>query len=285
MGRFNIYNSRNNSPILAFFYRIGYYLKIIFIRLNYFFVITLCVFILLYGRNNNSFNNYITAQVLLFSKPQIFFVKMLNTVITSISNSKLLFTSLQNEIRLLKDENIKNQQKLLHYESILYENKTLKEILNFITYNNINKYKIVQLSIVSHNELSNRIYMRYGKDYGLTDGNLVIDLQGNVIGKIINCTKESSEILLFSDMKARFISVSETSRINFISAGYGNNNLLDIKYLDDYNYNFNENELIYVKYKDNYMFPIGRVVKKNGQLKVKANVKLNLLNYAIVVIE
>ena len=285
MGRFDIYSGRKKKPILDFFYRIVYYLKIIFIRLNYFVISILCVFILFYSKNSNSFDKYIKSKVLLLSNPQIFLVKILNTVIVSINSKKILFSSLQNEIKLLKNENIKNQQKLLNYESILYENKTLKEILNFITYDNINKYKIVRLTIISHNEISNRIYINYGKDYGLADGNLVIDLQGNVVGKIINCTKEDSEILLFSDMKARFISVSDISRINFISAGYGNNNFLDVKYLDDYNYNFNENELIYVKYKDNYMFPIGKLVKKHGQLKVKPNVKLNSLNYAIVVIE
>ena len=283
MVRFNIYNSGEENTFLILFYKFVYYLKIILVRLSYFIANILCIIMLFYGKKNSSFDAYIKTKILFFAKPQIFFIKTINSFCIFLNDNKILFGSLKRENKILKEKNIKNQQELLKYKDILHENEVLKDILHFVSYNNISGYKVVKLSIINYDMFSNRIYINYGKDYGISNDNLVVDLFGNIIGKIINISKESSEILLFFDIKSRFISTTELSRVNFIASGYGDTNFINIDYIDGQIYNINENETVYVKFQDNYSFPLGKIVKVKNRFKIKPNVKLNKLDYAIVI--
>jgi cell shape-determining protein MreC len=165
------------------------------------------------------------------------------------------------------------------------ENEQLKQIVNLASRENIKGYKPVRLNTLNSNVYSNRVGIQHGLADGLHEGDPVIDMEGNLIGKIIRLQENNSEIMLITDPNSKISARTEKSKINMILLG-NRTKFLGIGYIDGEEYNFKDNEGVFISsHVGGNNFNVGVLVKTKQSPRVMVNSNFNKISYAVVVLQ
>jgi cell shape-determining protein MreC len=240
---------------------------------------------LLYFKKNDFLEKKIKNVVIKISTPEILVINAVNRVFVMFNDIYYYIINTKSEILKLKQDNFLLKQQLMGFDYTKKENEQLKQIVNLASTKNIKKYKTIKLDILNNNIYSNIIRIAYGFNDGLHEKNLIMDINGNLIGRVINVGENDSEILLIINPISKISARTEKSKINMIL--YGNKTkFLNISYINGENYNFKNNERVFIHSNDDSSnFDIGVLVKTKQGFKVKINSDFNKINHGIIVLE
>ena len=280
-GRVDIYRSNKSS----IHWSISYYFWTIFSKRSFFIFFILSFVLFLMSKNNKILPKQIVNGVLFISTPQSTVIKIANKFVEGCCNTVAYLYNIKKENKKLKEDNFYLLQQANAFNNIKQENDFLKQALNYIKTHNIINYKVIELNLINKNIFSHRINIKYGTNDGIKEGNIVIDLNGNVIGKVIDVQEDNSNIMLITDQKSRIVVRTDESKIKFIASGK-EEKMLAVEYVDGEEYNFKDNEKVYISdLSDNFLniFLVGTLVKHNDIYKIKPNIKFNKLNFGLVI--
>lgn len=120
----------------------------------------------------------------------------------AISLSDSFFTSSRpaypNKINQLQEKNLNCQLKLEQYQDLAKENQILREALDFKNKDNLNLTG-AEIVAFSPSSWQQYIYLNSGKDKQIKKGMLVIDKDGNLIGKIKEVYENRSKVVLIKN--------------------------------------------------------------------------------------
>jgi cell shape-determining protein MreC len=275
-------NSKTAVPWLS-----GYYLKTFVIGVNYAFFVLLSVFMLVYFKRNDRYEKILKKYIIKFATPEIALIDGVNKIFTTADNIYSYIINTKYEIIKLEQDNFNLKQQLMSLNYIKRENEQLKQTVNLASKKGITtyNYKTARLNILSENAYSNSAGISYGSNDNLSEGDLVIDLGGNLIGKIVDLQPNASEILLITNPISKILVKSEKSKMNMIVSG-NKSRFLDINYIDGEEYNLKEGEKVFVwGYNDiKTNFDVGIVVKTKRGFKIKINSSFNKIDFGLVIL-
>jgi cell shape-determining protein MreC len=209
----------------------------------------------------------------------------INGALETLGNIYYYVINTRAEINKLKSDNFNLRRRLMGFDYIKKENGELKQIVNMVADENISEYKTTRLNILDISPYSNRVSINYGLADELSEGNFILDVEGNLIGRVINVQKNRSEALLITDPRSKIIAQSEKSKINLILSGNGEK-MLNIEYIDGEEYNFKNGERIFVSTEKDGRnnFDVGVLVKAKSGTTVKISSNFNKINYGIILL-
>ncbi len=261
-----------------------YYLKVIYERTSFLIVLTLSIFLLLNYNENTAINERISDIINTFSKPCIHTINFIDTGIekTFCFLGNIIFMYKENIY--LKEQNKKLKKNEITIHNVNYENKRLRELVNFIGINNIDKYITIKYNFITKNKFENKIKLNVGKDNGVNDNSVVINSDGNYIGKTIRTTDKSTEIMLLTDIDSKIEATTLDNKVKLILNG--NNSLyLNIAYINDNEYKLLEGDSVFLinnSFQD-LDFYIGKIVKVQNDFKVKIESSFNYIDYITII--
>ncbi|MDR0423835.1 MAG: rod shape-determining protein MreC, partial [Rickettsiales bacterium] len=160
--------------------------------------------------------------------------------------------------------NIEMQAKYIEYLDLKKENEELKKILDFKDLLR-NNYLFVSAEVLL-NENSN-LLVNVGTNDGISEGDIVLGTNKNVIGKVINVSKKSSVIMLLNESRMKIL-VKTLDGQKFILVGNGVN--MKILHSEKRYINLNDGDLIFTENVSNIIgnLFIGFVRKINDEYYV-----------------
>ncbi len=264
---------------------IAYYLKIICNRIFYTFLIILSILILILQKRDFFVIKNVKELIIFISKPEIKIINSVDSIINNLNYTIYFFSQINKNNKILKNENLNLKIRLLKLNILEDENKELKKILNFISKNHITEYTVKKINILNKNNLINRIEIDVKNNDNIRENDIVIDNEGNLVGRIINLGDSYAEILLVTDSISRFPARLEKSKVKVLLEGNENKNL-KINFFFGEKFNIKEKEDVLTSSDGNLIqegIPIGKIVKnKRGNFKVKINTNLNKINYVVI---
>ena len=261
-----------------------YYLKVVYAKLSFVIVLVLSI-LLLTGYNKKwVINEKINMVVDTISKPCVYSVNVIN------NSSKFLFKLLENIIFVYKENNIlKKQNEKLKEERLVilnlkYENENLKKLTNFIKSNEVSDYKTVKYNAITKNKYESKIRLNIGKNDNIKNNDIVVDKDGNLVGKTVRTTDDSTEVMLLTDIDSKIEAITLQNRVKLILNG-SNSTYLDILYINDNEYKLLEGDSVFFMNNNPSLkeFYIGKIVKVNNEFKVKIGNNFNYIDYITII--
>ncbi len=122
------------------------------------------------------------------------------TIAISVASSffNLSDSSRKTEIKQLEKKNLNYRLKLAQYQNLAKENKVLREALNFKNKDNLNLIG-AEITAFSPSSWQQYVFLNSGQDKNIKEGMLVIDKNGNLIGKIKEVYKNRSKMILIKN--------------------------------------------------------------------------------------
>lgn len=280
------FNNRK-SNFFSFYWSISYYVGVIFNKLSYSFFI-LVSFLLLHSVSINSNFSFITNRIVNFVlTPYIFIGTNISEIANSFGDTLTNLWNLKNKNSHLEVKNMELMVKMNNFQAIKDENKKLKDILNYVSKNGIKNYKIKKVNIINYNNFVSRIEFIISKNEQdkYNEHSLVLDKNGNLIGRVINISNNKAEVLLINDYLSKVPAQISDSMVKLILSGRGDN-ILDINYFLGEKYNIVVDKEVYTAEDGNVIesgIPIGKIVDINGKLSVKLNARLEDTDFVIIV--
>lgn len=223
------------------------------------------------------FYNSIKSKVLDVTEP----------ILTSTSSSIYAlseFTDNISELFTIRKDNqkLKERNDFLEYYFYLYkqtkgENKELKRQLNY-TQELDYKYTTGQIISRNNNYLHRELIINIGKNQGIQKEQMVL-AKNNFIGRVIDTSNNTSNILLIIDNESKIPAIGVNSRIKFIASGLDNGSL-SCDYLN--NQSLEEGELVITSGDSELILPniiIGTVFKKNNSFYIKPNINFDEIEF------
>lgn len=279
--------SNRRTGFFSFYWSISYYIGVIFSKLSYSFFI-LVSFLLLHSVSLDGNFAFITNRIVnFFLTPYIFIGRGTGEFASSFGGTLTNLWNLENRNSQLEGKNMELMVKMNNFQAIKDENRKLKDILNYVSQNGIKNYKIKKVNIINNDNFVSRIEFSISKDeYNkYNEHSLVLDKNGNLIGRVINISNNRAEILLINDYLSKIPAQLSDSTIKLILSGRGDN-ILDISYFLGEKYNIIVDRDVYTAENGNVIesgIPIGKIVDINGKLAVKLNTKLEDTDFVIIV--
>ena len=218
------------------------------------------------------------------SKPCVYSVNVIN------NSSKFLFKLLESIIFVYKENNIlKKQNEKLKEERLVilnlkYENENLKKLTNFIKSNEVSDYKTVKYNAITKNKYESKIRLNIGKNDNIKNNDIVVDKDGNLVGKTVRTTDDSTEVMLLTDIDSKIEAITLQNRVKLILNG-SNSTYLDILYINDNEYKLLEGDSVFFMNNNPSLkeFYIGKIVKVNNEFKVKIGNNFNYIDYITII--
>lgn len=128
------------------------------------------------------------------------FRNIARTIAISVASSffNLSDSSRKTEIKQLEKKNLNYRLKLAQYQNLAKENKVLREALNFKNKDNLNLIG-AEITAFSPSSWQQYVFLNSGQDKNIKEGMLVIDKNGNLIGKIKEVYKNRSKMILIKN--------------------------------------------------------------------------------------
>ena len=244
----------------------------------------------------------ITFLIMFIGKADLAIIKKINIIISDLSSPIISSFSNQTKIignsfnylsntALLKEEN-KNlyleNMKLKKYEMLsnMYEseNLLLKNQLNLVP-QKIPNFITVRAISAPGNVFAHSLLINSGRSSGIEKGNAVL-FNGMFIGQIVSVGKNSSRVLLISDVNSMIPVVVSNNRIPSILTGE-NLILPSLKFLPN-NVKLNHGSIVQTSGHGGLLpagIPIGSVVKHSSEKNyVRPLIDLNLIDYLQVLL-
>lgn len=262
---------------------IGYYVKIIVNRTFYTLLIMLSFFMLM--KQNSKIIDITRNTVFFMAKPQLIIIKSCNIIINRFGYTINFFSSIRRENKIIKKENLDLKIELLKLDILEDENQELKNILNFVAKNSILDYTIKKINILNRGDFINKAQITLSEDDKIKENDLVVDNEGNLVGRIVNLNNKYAEILLLTDSKSKLPAKLANSKIKVLLEGNENTNLKIGFFLGE-KFNLKDGELAFTSDDGDVLqdgIPIGKIIKKkNGEFFVKINANLGSIDYVII---
>lgn len=220
------------------------------------------------------FYNSVKSKILDFSEPAL----------TAVSSGIYAFNRFtDNFFNTLKDnKKLKIRNDFLEYYFYLYkqskgENQELKRQLNY-TQELHHKYTTGQVISRSNNYLHKEFIVNMGSNQGIKKGQMALT-ENNFIGRVIDTSNHTSNILLITDYESKVPAIGVNSRIKFIASGLDNGNL-SCDYLNDKQ--LEDKELVITSGDNELILPniiIGTVFKKEDNFYIKPHVNFDKIEF------
>lgn len=280
------FNNRK-SNFFNFYWSISYYVAVIFNKLSYsFFILT--SFILLHSVSLDGNFSFITNRIVnFFLTPYIFIGTNIGEIASSFGSTLTNLWDLENKNSQLEVKNMELLVKMNNFQAIKDENKKLKDILNYVSQNGVKDYRIKKVNIINYDNFVSRIEFNISKNEHdkYNERSLVLDKNGNLIGRVINISNNKAKVLLINDYLSKIPAQLSDSMVKLILNGRGDN-ILDINYFLGEKYNIAVDKDVYTAEDGNVIesgIPIGKIVDINGKLAVKLNARLEDTDFVIIV--
>ncbi|MBR2140971.1 MAG: rod shape-determining protein MreC [Rickettsiales bacterium] len=263
-----------------------YYIKIIVGKMMFMLLLILSFSGLIVFKNNSLLDVKIKNRIKLVTSPY-FAVFTCYDVLSNAAKDffihKIHLNSLNN---LLIAENQKLQMKILRLKSLERENRELRESLNFVLRNDLHDYVIKKINIISNNSFTNRVEINVYDGENIRENDIVVDNNGNLVGKVINKTENKAEILLTSDMHFRIAGYLERGNLKVLLSG-NESSKMNIMYFLGEKEDMIEDEDIYTNYNNSLKNDvyIGKIVKGKDGFAVKTAANLSKIDYVIILNE
>lgn len=262
-----------------------YYFYTFFLKLSFFILIIISVISMRLSISSQYYNSFIRTNILYIFKPVYIIAQVpfnltfdfgksvKNILTTNIRNQRLLEENL-----LLKDLYIKNLE-------IKKENENLKKILNFVDHNDTKyKYVVSKIYIEPKMPMIESVIINVGSDDGIKEGDLVLGVGRNVIGRVINIDNKISKVLLLNDANSNIPARTGQTNEKVILSGT-NLDYLEISHYNSKNPQIIDEDIVYTSGDSKILpdgIPIGKIKKEGKKIKVIMNEDVNNI-YNIIV--
>ena len=279
-----IYNNNyNKNNFFNLYLSISYYVYILLKNILFTVIITLSLVLLIYSKKNNNIDSFVRNKLSIVLYPYVSVTNLFNVLSTYINNAITNFRNISDINDNLKKQNFKLQLELFNFELVKEENKKLKEILNVVSTKNKLDYSISKINIISNTSFTSKVEIDSNNKMKIND--LVIDKNGNLIGKIINIDNNKATVLLINDSNFKIPAILEKSMTKVIVSG-NYSDILDINYFLGEKFNILENEKVYTSDDGDTIqsgILIGNIIKtKDDNVKVRISTDINKIDYVIV---
>ncbi|MDR1425834.1 MAG: rod shape-determining protein MreC [Rickettsiales bacterium] len=279
-----IYRSRTGPRGL--YWSIAYRIQIIVSKISYGFLLIFSVILLFYGKNNEKFGEKARTVMFYHLEPFMFVTRGISTTMEKCLTIVSHMWSLSKKNNELVRENFSLRLKLFEFDMIRNENNDFREVLNFISGRSLNNYMVKKINLISTHGFVHSVLIPLSETErkNTTEHDLVLDRHGNLVGRVVNVTKETAEIMLVSDHRSKIPAILETSKFKVILCGNGTDTL-DIGYIFNNETDIPLDEDVYTSNDGSLLqegTPIGRTMKGDKRSIVKLNSNLNMLDFVII---
>lgn len=263
----------------------AYYLKIVALKLQFIILVFFSIILLNLSLNNNVNVLKLKDIIGTVSKPSFFvvdkFYKLFYNTFSFVSELAVL----KKNNLLLKQDNEKMQYKLIEAKHLESENSDLKDIVNFISFNQADDFVTVKPIYVIRDKFSQKLKIEKDADVVLNEGDIAFDSKGYFIGRVINITEKSAEILLITDKSSRIPAIISSNKTKVILSGT-NTNYLEVMNFFGNKLEMKDGDLLFTINDGNIIddnFFVGRIVKEDNKLRIKVNDNINYLDLVFIV--
>jgi rod shape-determining protein MreC len=257
-----------------------------FNKISYFLLLILNIFCL--AKESNIVSQTTKETILFIVKPIYYIVEIPTNFIYDIGKEikNLIFTYSNN--KKLSQEN--TELRRIYYNSldVKNENENLKKMLKFVDFID-DSYDYVSTKVYLNIKNSNNhsLLVNVGKNNGVNEGNLVVGLDGNVIGIVVNVLERYSNILLIDDYNFRIAVKILRNNEKLILAGNGDNSSVILynksEYLDIQNEDLVFTDGIVGSIPNGFF--VGKVIKKNNDFTINVDSNKNNISEVIIIIK
>ncbi|MDR1498778.1 MAG: rod shape-determining protein MreC [Rickettsiales bacterium] len=279
------YNTSKNSFIPDFYVSISYYLRVIVSKVFFGFLICLSLLLVIYGRNNQEFQRNVRDKIFLISKPQLFIIDSINMTFTQIGSVVDFLSNLYKINVELKRKNFDLMVASMRLNVLVDENEELKKLLNLVLESSIDDYVIKKINIMNNRNFIKKMQINISEEDGIEENDMVIDTDGNFVGRIVSIDENSAEVLLVTDTSSKTPARLDKSKIKVVLEG-NKRKRLKINYFLGEKFNIKDGELVFTSGDGNIIddgILIGKIVRSsNGEYMVNVESNLDKINYVIV---
>lgn len=275
-------NKSSNESVKA----IKYYFCTFFLRISFLVFIILSIISINLSSSSKKFDNALRNKIFFTFKP--FYVvaeapfNLLFDLGRSIKN--ILLTNSINK-RLL-EENIILKDLYTKSLDTKKENENLKSMLNYVdNFKNEYKYTTSKIYLEPKNSIVNAVILNIGSKNNIKEGDLVLGINKNVIGRVVNVSDTKSKVLLLSDANSNIPARTVDTGEKFILSGT-NSNFLEISHYNSKNPEIIDGDLVLTSGDSDIIpdgIPIGKIKKENGKIKVIMNENANTIFNVLVI--
>lgn len=275
-------NKSSNESVKA----IKYYFYTFFLRISFLVFIILSIISINLSFSSKKFDNAFRNKIFFTFKP--FYVvaeapfNLLFDLGRSIKN--ILLTNSINK-RLL-EENIILKDLYTKSLDTKKENENLKSMLNYVdNFKNEYKYTTSKIYLEPKNSIVNAVILNIGSKNNIKEGDLVLGINKNVIGRVVNVSDTKAKVLLLSDVNSNIPARTVDTGEKFILSGT-NSNFLEISHYNSKNPEIIDDDLVLTSGDSDIIpdgIPIGKIKKENGKIKVIMNENANTIFNVLVI--
>ena len=275
-------NKSSNESVKA----IKYYFYTFFLRISFLVFIILSIISINLSSSSKKFDNTLRNKIFFTFKP--FYVvaetpfNLLFDLGRSIKN--ILLTNSINK-RLL-EENIILKDLYTKSLDTKKENENLKSMLNYVdNFKNEYKYTTSKIYLEPKNSIVNTVILNIGNKNNIKEGDLVLGINKNVIGRVVNVSDTKSKVLLLSDANSNIPARTVDTGEKFILSGT-NSNFLEISHYNSKNPEIIDGDLVLTSGDSDIIpdgIPIGKIKKENGKIKVIMNENANTVFNVLII--
>ena len=277
------YNNKNSNESVK---AIKYYFYTFFLRISFLVFIILSIISINLSSSSKKFDNTLRNKIFFTFKP--FYVvaeapfNLLFDLGRSIKN--ILLTNSINK-RLL-EENIILKDLYTKSLDTKKENENLKNMLNYVdNFKNEYNYTTSKIYLEPKNSIVNAVILNIGSKNNIKEGDLVLGINKNVIGRVINVSDTKAKVLLLSDVNSNIPARTVDTGEKFILSGT-NSNFLEISHYNSKNPEIIDGDLVLTSGDSDIIpdgIPIGKIKKENGKIKVIMNENANTVFNVLVI--
>ena len=279
------YKGSRNNMSLESVKMIKYYFYTLFLKVSFFILIIISIISMKFSISNPNYETFIRNNVIALFKPLYIIAEIPFNLTFDFNKSvkNILLANLRN--KRLVEENLLLKDLYLKSLEIKKENENLKKILNYIDHNNT-KYKYVVSRIYTEPKLPmlNSIIINVGSDDGVKEGDLVLGITRNVIGRIVNVNNNNSKVLLLNDANSNIPARTAETNEKFILSGT-NRNYLEISHYNSKTPQILDGDIVYTSGDSKILpdgIPIGKIQKDDKKIKVIMDENVNNIYNVIV---
>lgn len=275
-------NKSSNESVKA----IKYYFYTFFLRISFLVFIILSIISINLSSSSKKFDNTLRNKIFFTFKP--FYVvaetpfNLLFDLGRSIKN--ILLTNSINK-RLL-EENIILKDLYTKSLDTKKENENLKSMLNYVdNFKNEYKYTTSKIYLEPKNSIVNTVILNIGNKNNIKEGDLVLGINKNVIGRVVNVGNTKAKVLLLSDVNSNIPARTVNTGEKFILSGT-NSNFLEISHYNSKNPEIIDGDLVLTSGDSDIIpdgIPIGKIKKENGKIKVIMNENANTVFNVLII--
>jgi rod shape-determining protein MreC len=185
----------------------------------------------------------------------------------------------------LKRKNFDLMVASMRLNVLVDENEELKKLLNLVLESSIDDYVIKKINIMNNRNFIKKMQINISEEDGIEENDMVIDTDGNFVGRIVSIDENSAEVLLVTDTSSKTPARLDKSKIKVVLEG-NKRKRLKINYFLGEKFNIKDGELVFTSGDGNIIddgILIGKIVRSsNGEYMVNVESNLDKINYVIV---